>query len=128
MSAPVEVSVRRLIFHRNDYDRRMQARSMLLRLSAIARLVQSAAMNMDQILADLRSQRDAIDQAIAALDGTGGRGRGRRAGRRRRCSAGNARGAISIARTLNPHSASQIAFVPVPAPIWRLFGGVALIP
>ena len=54
-------------------------------------------MNIDQILSDLRSQRDAIDKAIAALDGTGGRGPGRRAGGRRRMSAA-ARARIAAAQ------------------------------
>lgn len=37
-------------------------------------------MNLQSILADLKSQRDRIDRAISALEGMGGRGPGRPAG------------------------------------------------
>jgi hypothetical protein len=38
-------------------------------------------MNIQNILADLKAQRDRIDRAIAALEGMGGRGPGRPAGK-----------------------------------------------
>lgn len=54
-------------------------------------------MDIDRILDQLRSQREQLDKAIAALSGTtiNGRGRGRRGGKRQLSAAG--RRAISLA-------------------------------
>lgn len=54
----------------------------------IALLLGFAPMNIEQIVADLRAERDRIDSAIAALEGfTGSHGRGRAGMRGRRMSA-----------------------------------------
>lgn len=52
---------------------------------------------LDRILADLRAERDRIDQAISALEGRGSSHRGRAAGgpRRRRHMSADARRRIS---------------------------------
>jgi hypothetical protein len=68
-------------------------------------------MNVEQIVAELRGERDRLDQAIAALEGSNQDGRRGRAGGRRRMSA-SARARISAAqkarwakqkRTSGPH-------------------------